>query len=387
MTELKVLFDHQIFDAQPHGGISRYHFELLKGLSKQMDVRPRVGMGYSSNSYLNNGECSDLFTDPSRTLIALDGMIKRVLGSKEGSTGLFGRGLRVLSGNRSRSVKALRDGDFGVFHPTYYDPYFLPLIGDAPFVLTLHDFMPERFASGPEWTELIEWKRELVERADHVIAVSESTKRDAVELLGTTPSKITVIYHGSSLHAPAVKVDLPNVPDKYLLFVGKREWYKNFDFLISALSPVFRTDPDLHLVCAGGGAFTSKEIKAIRESGIEGKVHFIPAGDDKLASLYANALAFTYPTQYEGFGIPVLEAMSCGCPVVTTNASALPEVGGDAVRYFPANDENGFREALAPLLVRSEEREMIRLNGLEQAFRFSWEKTVMETRKVYESLL
>ncbi|MFH1018355.1 MAG: glycosyltransferase family 1 protein [Pseudomonadota bacterium] len=377
MTPTTVMFDYQIFAShERYGGISRYFFELIQGLRRRQDFKVRLAMSCSMNDCLRNRDFSFLISHRNRMklwLVQLEEEITR----------------RILEyHNRSIALKTLKHQDFDVFHPTYYDPYFLPHLGGKPFVITIHDMIHERFPDYfPRGDPTRSRKRELAEKARHVIAVSESTKRDIVKFYGTPAQKISVIYHASSLRLSGASKSVARLPTRYVLFVGNRALYKGFQFMIRGLGPTFKLQSDLYLLCVGGGYPRRAERDLIKRLGLQRRVLFMRfVSDDVLAQIYSRALAYICPSEYEGFGIPVVEAMSCGCPAVLNRVSSLPEAGGEAARYFDGGDEGSLRKALDPILEDAALREKMRGEGFAHASRFSWDRMTTETRKVYLSL-
>jgi glycosyltransferase involved in cell wall biosynthesis len=291
--------------------------------------------------------------------------------------------------NRPQSEKLLSRQDFDIFHPTYYDTYFLKYIDDKPFVLTIHDMIHEIYPwYFPTEDRTSANKKLLAQKAARIIAVSENTKNDIVRFLGVDEEKITVIYHGTSLSKFPVnqRFELP-VPQRYILFVGKRSRYKNFEFFIQAISPLLSEDKDLNVVCAGGKGFADFERCLFEELCLEDRIHRLEVGDEALAFLYRNALAFVFPSLYEGFGIPVLEALSCGCPAILSNTSALAEAGGEAVVYFDPKSEISIRKAVGDVIFNEDVRRNLRAKGFKQVERFSWKETAHRTAAVYRSIV
>jgi glycosyltransferase involved in cell wall biosynthesis len=176
-------------------------------------------------------------------------------------------------------------------------------------------------------------------------------------------------------------------PQKYLLFVGNRRVYKNFDTFTESISQLLRDDKNLYLICAGGGKFTPSEIASLEKSGVINKVTQCSFDDNILAQLYQNALAFIFPSLYEGFGIPILEAFFCGCPVVASNISSLPEVAGDAAEYFDPLDKISILNAVKKIAYDHGLRCKLKNKGYERLKNFSWEKTANQTKMLYKSIL
>jgi glycosyltransferase involved in cell wall biosynthesis len=229
----------------------------------------------------------------------------------------------------------------------------------------------------------------LANKAVAIIAVSENTKNDIIKLYGIDENKITVVYHGNSLFVDDNMNTLINkLPERYILYVGDRWAYKNFDYFVKSVIPILQKDKGLYLVCGGSHPFNKKEIRLLKYYRCENRVlHVCVSDNDTLIGLYKNALAFVFPSLYEGFGIPVLESFSCGCPVVLSNSSSFPEVAGEAGVYFNPEDESSIREAIGSVIYNEEVRADLIKKGYKQLEKFSWEKTALETRRVYESVL
>jgi glycosyltransferase involved in cell wall biosynthesis len=293
--------------------------------------------------------------------------------------------------NSKISKRFLLEQDFDIFHPTYYDPYFLNYIGEKPFVLTIYDMIHEIF---PEFYPLNEqtivWKRTLAERAARIIAISENTKKDLINILNINPNKIKVIYLGSSLLTDGYDQSINNIvslPQNYILFVGSRNLYKNFYFFLESIMPLLKRNRDLHLVCAGGGPFSIGETRFIKNLNVEGSVIQYPVDDKLLTYLYKKASLCVFPSIYEGFGLPILEAYSCGCPIALSRSSSLPEIGGDAAVYFDPKDAAGMREAVEEIIGSKSLKEDLKFKGFKQLKKFSWEKTAQETGSLYKELI
>jgi glycosyltransferase involved in cell wall biosynthesis len=220
-----------------------------------------------------------------------------------------------------------------------------------------------------------------------IIAISASTKRDLVRLYGVNEARISVVHLGATDFTPLRKSLRWVPPDRYVLFVGGRRGYKNFDVLVEALPPVFVRDRSLHLVCAGGGSFTREELNAFASSGLAGRIHQVNVDDETLGVVYARAVALIYPSRYEGFGMPVLEAFNCGCPVIAARVSSIPEIGGDAALYIDPQDPSSICASLDRLLDDPDQRVDLASRGRARVQEFTWERTARATAKVYRSVL
>lgn len=360
----KILFDNQMFTLQRFGGVTRYFADLMYNLPEDEFVSS-IPMRYCENHYVTEtyGKKYEKinFTNNYR--------IRRQL---------------YMLVNRHLAWKAVRFDEYDIFHPTYFSPYFLKQVKQRgkPFVLTVHDMTFERYPQDVLiYDRTIPHKKRLITEADHIIAVSENTKRDIIELLGTPSSKITVVHHGyRSVAEPA-----PQLFDRYVLYVGERKGYKNFLPWLSAIRPIFNLDPNLKIVCTGS-PFSSSEIKLFSKWSISDRLVHIAANDAQMASLYRHALCFVFPSHYEGFGIPILEAFANGCPVCLSNSSSFPEVAGDAAMFFNPHDAQSMQDTLKEVLTSSALREELRQKGTERSKEFSIERMVEQTSKVYRKL-
>lgn len=360
----KILYDNQMFTFQRFGGVTRYFADLMYNLPAG-EFTFDIPMRYCENHYLTEtyGQKYDKISFPDNYRIR--------------------RRIYQLA-NKHISWKAIKFNDYDIFHPTYFNPYFLKSIKrrQKPFVLTIHDMTFERYPQDVLiYDRTIPHKKRLIAEADHIIAVSENTKRDIVELLGTDPSRISVVHHG---YRDIVRA-APQILDRYVLYVGERKGYKNFFPWLSAIRPIFNLDPNLKVVCTGS-MFTTSELKLFKKWNIADRLVHISANDAQMASLYKYALCFVFPSHYEGFGIPILEAFANGCPVCLSNASCFPEVAGDAALFFNPGDAQSMQDTLKELLVSNTLRDELRQKGLQRSKEFSLEKMVERTCDVYRKV-
>ncbi len=360
----KILYDNQMFTFQRFGGVTRYFADLIYNLPADEFVS-ELPMKYCENHYVTQtyGHKYKNFSFPGNYRVR--------------------RRLYALA-NDSMSRHAIKHGEYDIFHPTYYNPYFIDTIKRRrkPLVLTIHDMTFERYPQEVLiYDRTIAHKKRLIAEADHIIAVSENTKRDIVELLGTDPSKITVVYHG---YRPISDV-APQLFDNYVLYVGERKGYKNFMPWLSAILPILYGNPTLKIVCTGS-PFTTAEQKLFTEWNITDRMIHISANDAQMASLYRHALCFVFPSHYEGFGIPILEAFNGGCPVCLSNASCFPEVAGDAAIYFNPGDAQSMHDTMKELLASSNLRDELRQKGAARSKEYSLERMVEQTCNVYRKL-
>lgn len=368
---MTIFFDHQTFSLQNYGGISRYYAELMSGINRYSEHTAYLPPLYSNNVYLKDKEFSVKPFFPNQPFEKREALVYRL--------------------NKYQTLPLIYTKKYDIFHATYYDPYFVNYIHGRPFVITFLDMIHEKFSTKYQELALDKIitarKLSIAQKADRIIAISQSTKRDIVDLFNIKPEKIEVIYLGSSLSPkPNQYPDITTTDNPYLLYVGHRHHYKNFLGLLAAIHPLLKRYK-LKLVCAGGGHFTKEEYEFIRSLGVEAAVEQKPINDDVLTKLYQHAVAFIFPSYYEGFGIPVLEAFACDCPCIISNSSSLPEVAGEAALYIDPAQPDSMVDAVTKLIVDSTLRETLILRGREQLAKFSWQKTVKETVSLYETIL
>jgi glycosyltransferase involved in cell wall biosynthesis len=250
----------------------------------------------------------------------------------------------------------------------------------------IHELYPDQFIDS---RFVIKTKKKSINTADQIICVSENTKKDLINMYDVPEDKIKVIYHGNSLPKSdeyLKRADLEkmySITKPFLLYVGDRKRsYKNFTMLFETYSIMFSDRFDL--VCFGGGDFNHNELKTIKSIRGSGEVIHLSGSDHLLASLYKNAFCFIYPSLYEGFGIPLLEAMGLGCPAIASNTSSIPEVVDKAALLFDPNSKDSLINVIELLESNESKREKLINLGLEQEKKFSWDKTAYETFKVYE---
>jgi len=283
---------------------------------------------------------------------------------------------------RLRSMK-----DIDVVHNTFYLPHGLASTGRVRRVVTVHDMIPEMM---PETRRRLDWltlKRRYIDSADSVICVSESTRSDLEKVYGRVKAPIHVVHHGVAdrFRPGAEKLEL--LPDRYVLFVGNRGGYKDADLLFRAFSAIANDHDDLELLCVGGSGLTNMETAKLEALGIRKRVtqRFLP--DDQMVSAYAHAEVFVFPSRFEGFGLPALEAMATGAPALLAQATSLPEVGGEAALYFTPGDVQDLTDKLRMLVEDSELRSRMSADGIKHAAGFTWSRTAKQTAQAYRDII
>ncbi|GHV66176.1 mannosyltransferase [Bacteroidia bacterium] len=358
---MKILYDNQVFCWQKFGGISRYFYELIKNLDN--DIIPEFPIYLSNNHYIANKDISSHFHFfPNTEFRKKFGIISRV------------NKLAFRIGNKK---------NIDIVHPTYYDPYFLKYIGNKPFVLTVYDMIHEKYPDLFVKDPTTHHKPLLCQKATKIIAISENTKKDLINIWDIKPEKIEVIYLGQSFNlANAQKVDLP---DRYILYTGQRNLYKNFTRCAKAFAKIAENNKDLKFICTGQ-PFSKEELTLFENLKISNLVQHLFVNDNQLVTLYKHAQLFVFPSEYEGFGIPILEAFASGCPIALSNTSCFPEIAGNAGLYFDPIDVDSIVAAMQQLLNSESLREELIAKGFLQLRKFSWTKMAKETCLLYKNM-
>ncbi len=363
---MKILYDGQIYADQITGGIGRYFTNIINRL-------PQFAQPTLTASYRHNK--SYYPTHPNLQLQEFPDF----------------RPYRIAHKLRGQYFRWRNDRhDFDVAHPTYYFQLTQDLFSDknGALVITIHDMIHELFADSidPQGCT-IKAKKQAIDAAYQLICVSENTKRDLLRFYPEVEGKITVIYEASELSELQAygSEKIPNQP--YFLYVGSRaKAYKNFDTLLLAFAKVVTVNPDI-LLCVVGAPFNAAEQQQIAELHLIERIqHYRHASDTHLAKLYRCSVTFIYPSLYEGFGIPPLEAMACGTVVVAANSSSIPEVVGNAGILFDPKSVGDLADILLELLDAPSKREQLIAKGFDRHQQFSWDKTAAQTFEVYRSL-
>lgn len=355
---MNIVLDNIIFSLQRAGGISVYWYELLKRMTRDKQPIRMIEHAHATSNIFRKQ------LDLSRAMLIDEGPLPPWL-------------------SRYLAYPAARGGQF-LYHSSYYRR---PQLAGATNVVTVYDFTYERFRRGaPKWVHSMQ-KKAAVRAANGIICISESTKRDLLRFYpGIPESRIRVIYLGASeLYKPLAPAErrLPpsSMDGPFVLFVGGRDSYKNFRLALESVAAL----PDYWLVSVGGGKLKPDEAELSRKL-LPGRHMHLPSVDNERLNLFYNcAHALLYPSSYEGFGIPVIEAMAAGCPVIAANVSAIPEACGDAGALVDDIRQEAFADQILKLENAGFRNGMIG-KGYAQARRFSWETCYLETLSFYEKV-
>lgn len=385
---MNLLFDYQAFEMQRFGGVSRSFVELSEELNNLGHIC-KIGIKESNNEYLKESTLVNNLSPQVDRFHKWFGHEQHFHGEYRLKRFIFSTLNYSLTPNKDYSISLLKKSDFDVFHPTFYDSYFLPYLKERPFVLTVHDMMPELFPQyySRDDSQIIQ-KKLLCPLATHIHVPSNRTKEDLVNILNISPEKITVIPHGyrqaySSMDVSSIKNEKP-----YILYVGTRNAYKNFVPFVHVCSDIIKDYPEIQVVCTGP-AFTDNEKRLFSELKIDKNFIHLYVTERELCSLYQHAVAFIYPSLYEGFGMPILEAFANNCPVLLNNASCFPEVAGDAAVYFDLNDEKSdlYDKIIYVYTLSEEERKTLIDRGQKRLLFFSWKESAQKLETVYKMCL
>jgi glycosyltransferase involved in cell wall biosynthesis len=283
------------------------------------------------------------------------------------------------------NLRAATLGKFDIYHPTTY--LRMPMVRAHRVIASHHECTHERFPELFPDVKKVLWARKwLFPRVDAIICCSESTRRDLLHFYNVDPAKTRVIYHGLTVlprSQEAAAVLRRQLRREYILYVGMRAAFKNFRGLLQAMHDA-KVQDYVDLLVLGGGQLSGEEKTLINSLGLGNSVVSMPkVSDELLAEAYAGAKLFVYPSLSEGFGIPPLEAMSLGCPVLASRGGAIPEVCGDAPFYFDPADQDSFARELLRALSDEPSRERAVRTGQVVASRYDWNKCSEQTLALY----
>ncbi len=286
-------------------------------------------------------------------------------------------------------LRLRRDRVSMLFSPTVEGLLFPPVRQ----VITVHDLIPLIFPeTSPNWKHYFTcWFPLIIKHSQALICISESTGKDLRNHFDLSDKPVHIIHNGISparfFPRPPLEIKSRYGYQDYLLFVGDMRPYKNLDGLLRALAGLEINNK--LLVCGKKEKrFYLRIRELVKELGLRNRVVFLDyVPDEILPALYSGALALIFPSRYEGFGMPVLEAMACGCPVVAARVASLPEVGGDAVLYVDPDDPEEIGRGIKQVVESKELRDGLRAKGLRRARRFSWERSATAHQAVFKEVL
>ena len=361
---IRVVYDPQIFLLQKYGGISRYFVSLVKEFqaNPKLGITPIVGARASCNEYALN-ELPELgLVRVDGTLRALATLAKELLGP---------------NGN-------YKEAD--ILHSTFYLPGFLRRRSSLARVVTLFDMIPENTPRGLRFWNPHFLKKTYIKLASAVVSISNTSTKDMLRQY-RLPISPSTTYLGVG---PEFQPNLPRIsdmPEAYFLYVGNRSGYKDSETALRAFAEFAKSVKDVKLQLAGGGSLTREETRILRKLGVENRVVQRQISDKDLPSLYSNAVALLYTTQYEGFGLPLVEAMASGTIVLAADTEINKEIAGESASYFKLASSVDLSKLMFRVLDEPASFSDKISKGLERANSFTWAKCAEKTASIYKALL
>ncbi len=364
---MKILFDYSIFFHQKYGGISRYFINLHNEILKK-GINSRITAPIHNNIFLKDYKNADTKNNYIKT---------------------YPRFTRKLIKNYNHLFSKLQCKIYkpDIIHKTFYEKNISNNL-KIKRIITVQDLIHEIYYKEYNYNLNLKPKEISLTNIDKIICPSNKTKNDLINFYNIEKDKIEVVYMGIHVFNKLNSENLIQVKSPYILYVGDRKRYKNFSNLIKAYSISDRIKQDFKLVCCGGGDFTNNERLNISNLKINPtNVIHIEGNDNQLHYLYKNASAFIFPSRYEGLGLPPLEAMSLGCPVVSSNHEAIVEATGDAAILFNPNEPEDMKSKIEKVVYSPTLTNNLKTLGAKRSLIFSWKKCAEETLNIYKQLL
>lgn len=367
---LRVLYDFTIFRMERRGGVSRYIAELARRLSATDGVDTTIFAGVHDNDFLAD-------RDFTRGVHLVGRRARSAVARSSVAGGLDRLAMRAFGSIAPR---------YTIYHPSYY-PRAICRPRGARLVATVYDMIHERLPEYHAGDPTPVRKRALIDAADLILCISETTARDLMSIYGTDPARIRVTYLGAGSVTRPQAAERVSIGDgrPYVLYVGRRSGYKNFRTLLESYASSAALRRATTLVAVGGGEWTDEERALIRQAGPEVRMVRIDASEAELQALYEGALALAVPSLYEGFGLPVVEAMRRGCPVVANATGSLPEIVGEA-GIVTELDPGVLAAHLERLFDDGLLRDRLRQAGHRRVRCFDWDATAAETLAAYREV-
>jgi len=279
-----------------------------------------------------------------------------------------------------------RSTDADIVHTTFYLPGYLNRFPKNIKVTTLYDMIPENTKREKRFWNPHFSKRRYLSKSDLVLSISDSTTRDMLseyELDIVVPTT----YPGVGCEFTANLPKLEFLPAEYFLFVGNRGGYKSFNLALEAFASMAKEFPNLDFLLVGGGKLSRSETKLVKSLHISPRVHQRHVTSSELPNVYSNATALIYPSTYEGFGLPLVEAMASGTCIIASDTEVNKEIGGACANYFPIGDKNALMSEMRNVMLNQEAYQSKILKGLERSLEFTWLKCAEKTAEEYKKLL
>ena len=368
---LSIFFDYQIFALQKFGGISRYFVDLATGLHKLGSVNAKIVSAYHFNHYLSCAP-SDIRTPSLYLPYSTHRLINRCLNPAHRT---------YTSAMCSRINPHL-------VHRTYY-AHTGDTSSTLPSVITVYDMINEKFPHYfPNNHITVHRKKEAIFSADHIICISKTTLNDLLMIYPSVRHKASCVYLDVPKPKASNSTENFRHPRPYILYVGHRNGYKNFDVLLRSFLSTKELYTHYDLVAFGGPPLSKSESSQILASGVNtNRVFHLNGPDTLLYALLRSAQCLVYPSLYEGFGIPPIEAMHLGCPVVASHSSCLPEILSEAALFFDPLSVSDMTKALQLVLNNTHTRKRLVDSGFLQASQYDNGNMIKLTSRIYNSVI
>ena len=363
---MKILFDYNVFSLQKIGGVSKYFLEIFSIICRQHDTK--IVAPIHINDYLSEYKSKNIFCffklkkqyRFTRKIIYFVNSI------------IFKLSIKIFNPD--------------IIHLTYFSQK-IGFSKNCKIVITVYDLIHEIFEDDFNFGYSKKFKKNYILAADHIICISQNTKKDLINFYDVHDKKISVVSLGYNRSKKFLKINDQFLEKPYLLYVGSRNNYKNFANFIIAYSYSSKLMRDFNILCFGGGGLSDLEKKFIKNLKINHlNIKCITGSDQELNYAYMNARAFICPSLYEGFGLTILESMNMNCPIVSSNAGSLVEVGGEAVEYFNPKDTEEIKNKIEKIVYSDVNIDSQRKKFKSNLEKFSWECAAKETMDIYEKL-
>ena len=362
---MKILFDYSIFFHQKYGGISRYFLNLQEQFLKK-NIETKIFAPIHNNIFLKNNKNQNISN------FYLE------------NYPLFTRKI-FKNFNHYSSKLFCKTYKPHVIHKTFYEKNVSN--EQCKRIITVYDLIHEIYSKDYNYDKDNKPKEKALESVDKIICISNKTKEDLINFYNIDEKKIDVIYLGIQKFSDFKEKKLIKIEKPFLLYVGDRGKYKNFSNFIKAYSLSKKLKNDFNIICCGGGKITKNEKNFISNLNIDNsKILQIEVTDNELAYLYKNSTALVYPSLYEGFGLPTIEAMSLGCPVICSNHEAIMEAVGKAAKIFDPSNIEEIKNCIEETIYSKDQLDKLKIKGVERSKLFSWEKCAQETLNVYNEI-
>jgi glycosyltransferase involved in cell wall biosynthesis len=358
---MKVFFDYAIFTHQRFGGVSNYIVNLVENFSEQVD--PLIISLFYKNHYLKKSNFADKIFFYNRV------------------------GFLIKYVNRANKIyfnHQLKNKKPDIIHLTYFNEKNF-YVSKAKKVITEYDLIKEKFYAD-KYKSQIEYKKKIFEKVDQIICISNNTKKDLQQEYSIEASKISVVNLAVNKDKSFRERFLNVRP--FILYVGSRQKYKNFISAIKAYARSNKLKLNFDFVCFGGGNFLKNEEDLFRDLSLDrSRIHYFEGDDLDLNYFYHKARLFIFPSLYEGFGLPLLEAMNMECPVICSDTSCFPEIVNDAAILFDPTNIESLEFKMEKLIYDDKLLLNLKKKGNENLNKYSWKKCANETEQLYKKII